>query len=110
MRRKKEGWNRVREKMVEGKREGREEEELEEVWEEGSARLWEDSEGVKHNSPVKVLKEKAHPQHLSHGLDTQGLGDMPQAGAMAIYLCVPRTQRPCHILGVRYTFIEFDLK
>ena len=43
MRRKKEGWNRVREKMVEGKREGREEEEMEEVWEEGSARLWEDS-------------------------------------------------------------------
>ena len=67
-------------------------------------------EDVKHNSPVMVLKEKAHPQHLSHGLDTQGLGDMPQAGAMAIYLCVPGTQRPCHILGVQYTFIEFDLK
>lgn len=45
--------------MVEGKREGREEEELEEVWEEGSARLWEDSEeDVKHNSPVRSSRKR----------------------------------------------------
>lgn len=50
-----------------------------------------EGEDVKHYRSVKVLKEKAHSQHLSHAMDIQTLGDAPQAGVVVIYLCVPRT-------------------
>lgn len=40
--RKKEGWDRGKQELVKDKGEGREEKEMEEVWEERSVWLWED--------------------------------------------------------------------
>lgn len=54
-------------------------------------------EDVGHNKPVQVPKEnkEAWAVHSCRGC--------------VIYLCILRTQCPCHNLGIQYTLIEFDL-
>lgn len=65
---------RGKEELVKG-RSGMAEEEVGSVWEEGCAALGGleaslEEGGVGRSRPVKVLREKAHSQHLSHAMET----------------------------------------
>lgn len=105
--------NRGKEEPVKGKREGVEEEGVEDVWEEGSVQFWED---VRYSlkkmwDTTGLLKfpRKKLTHRLCHTPGKHRDMGYPSCRGCVIYLCVLRTQCPCHTLGIQYTLIEFDL-
>lgn len=87
----------------EGKEGGSAGREMKDTWAEESVWLWED---WKHSLKkiwdtihrlVKVLKKKAHSEHLSHAIETQRHGISLSRGCGYLALC-PQNLVPGHIL------------